>query len=60
MATRRRLSGCYAPDGELACYIQCQDCLTFRVGSIATLLGPGMDRYELAREVTNHLRAIRN
>jgi hypothetical protein len=65
-------SGCYAPDGdvmclidrarspELACYIQCQDCLTFRVGSIATLLGPGMDRYKLAREVTNHLRAVRN
>jgi hypothetical protein len=65
-------SGCYAPDGDLMClidpasspelatYIQCQDCLTFRVGSITTLLAPGMDRHKLAREVTEHLRLVRN
>jgi hypothetical protein len=65
-------SGCYSPDNDLMClidpasspelatYIQCQDCLTFRVGSIKALLAPGMDRYKLAREVTEHLRSVRN
>jgi hypothetical protein len=64
-------SGCYALGNDMLCLVdsslalapaidvQCQDCLTFRLGALVSQLGKGTDRYRLARELTAHVAASR-
>lgn len=39
--------------------VQCQDCLTFRLGVLSSLLPAGYDAYRLARDLTDHISAVR-
>lgn len=39
--------------------VQCEDCLTFRLGALASLLPAGYDGYRLARDLTAHVTAAR-
>lgn len=64
-------SGCYAPGNRLHCLIDagappepavdalCEDCLSFRVGGLISQLGSGMTQYQLARDLTDHVRQQR-
>lgn len=64
-------SGCFGAGWEIeACvdpatslerlvYAQCEDCLAFKVGGLARVLGAGATAYRLALEITEHLRALR-
>lgn len=64
-------TGCYTPDTSavicadaahplvLSFYAGCQDCLTFKVGSLANLLPFGMSHHGLAQELSAHMRAVR-
>lgn len=69
--THACFSGCYAAGNrsfclfdrtvapEMAIDIQCEDCLTFRLGGLASAFASGMTPYVLASEVTAHLRLHR-
>jgi hypothetical protein len=50
-----------APQGALLNIIdvQCNDCLFFRLGIDTTLLPPGTSTYQVARELSAHMRAHR-
>jgi hypothetical protein len=64
-------TGCYSHETPVALVVDparppvpsfhaaCQDCLMFHVGSLASLLPPGMTQYSLAQEIGAHMRAIR-
>lgn len=64
-------SGCYASGHDFLCLVnpnltpepgldvQCEDCLTFRIGGLVSQLGPGMTRDRLARELSAHVAAHR-
>ncbi len=64
-------SGCYAPGNRLHCLVDvaappepavdalCEDCLSFRVGGLISQLGSGMTQYQLARDITHHMRVQR-
>ena len=64
-------TGCYSHETPVALCVDaarppvtsfhaaCQDCLMFHVGSLASLLPPGMTQYGLAQELSAHMRAVR-
>jgi hypothetical protein len=64
-------SGCYAPGHDSLCLVnggaapepaldvQCEDCLSFRLGALVSQLALGMNRYRLAKELSAHLCAHR-
>jgi hypothetical protein len=64
-------SGCYSHEIPVALCVDparppvtgfhaaCQDCLMFHVGSLASLLPPGMTQYTLAQELAAHMRSVR-
>ena len=65
------LSGCYSHESPVdicvspqgvparAYHVQCEDCLSFHVGALASCLPPSMTQYALARELTDHMRKLR-
>jgi hypothetical protein len=51
------VSGGVAPEPALD--VQCEDCLSFRLGALVSQLALGMNRYRLAKELSAHLCAYR-